>query len=71
MSQILEIHLDNKLQLKQHIKILETKLSRLLGVLYKTKSFLPNHIPILKKLYAFIHSGLTFGLQSLECNSEI
>ena len=57
----LGIHLDNKLQFKQHIKMLETKLSRLLGVLYKTKSFLPNHI--LKKLYyAFIHSHLTFGL---------
>ena len=41
--------------------MLETKLSRLLGVLHKTKSFLPNHI--LKKLYyAFIHSHLTFGL---------
>ena len=39
----LGIHLDNKLQFKQHIKMLETKLSRLLGVLYKTKSFLPNH----------------------------
>ena len=57
----LGIHLDNKLQFKQHIKMLETKLPRLLGVLYKTKSFLPNHI--LKKLYyAFIHSHLTFGL---------
>ena len=41
--------------------MLETKLSRLLGVFYKTKSFLPNHV--LKKLYyAFIHSHLTFGL---------
>ena len=57
----LGIHLDNKLQFKQHIEMLETKLSRLLGVLYKTKSFLPNHI--LKKLYyAFIHSHWTFGL---------
>ena len=57
----LGIHLDNKLQFKQHIKMLETKLSRLLGVLYKTKPFLLNHI--LKKLYyAFIHSPLTFGL---------
>ena len=57
----LGIHLDNKLQFKQHIKMLKTKLSRLLGVLYKAKSFLPNYI--LKKLYyAFIHSHLTFGL---------
>jgi len=41
--------------------MLETKLSRLLGILYKTQSFIPKHI--LKKLYyAFIHSHLTFGL---------
>ena len=60
-AKYLGIHLDNKLQFKQHIKMLETKLSRLLGVLYKTKSFLLNHI--LKKLYyAFIHSHWTFGL---------
>ena len=55
------IHLDNKLQFKQYIKLLETKLSRLFAVLHKTKSFLPNHIR--KKLYyAFIHSNLIFGL---------
>ena len=55
------IYLGNKLQFKLHIKMLETKLSHLLGNLYKTKSFLPNHIR--KKLYyVFIHSHLTFGL---------
>jgi len=41
--------------------MLGTKLSRLLGILYKTQSFIPKHI--LKKLcYAFIHFHLTFGL---------
>ena len=41
--------------------MLEFKLSRSLGILFKTKSFLPKDI--LKKLYyAFIHSHLNFGL---------
>ena len=57
----LGIVLDNKLQFKQHIALLESKLSRSLGILFKTKSFLPKDI--LKKLYyAFIHSHLNFGL---------
>ena len=57
----LGIVLDNKLQFKQHIALLESKLSRSLGFLFKTKSFLPKDI--LKKLYyAFIHSHLNFGL---------
>jgi len=40
----LGIYLDNKLQFKHHIGMLETKLSRLLGILYKTKSFIPKHL---------------------------
>ena len=57
----LGIVLDNKLQFKQHIALLESKLSRSLGILFKTKSFLPKDI--LKRLYyAFIHSHLNFGL---------
>ena len=57
----LDILLDNKLQFKLHIALLESKLSRSLGILFKTKSFLPKDI--LKKLYyAFIHSHLNFGL---------
>ena len=44
-----------------HIKMLENKLSRSLGILHKTKSFLPTYI--LRKLYyAFIHTHLNFGL---------
>ena len=55
------IVLDNKLHFKQHITMLESTLSRYLGILFKTKSFLPEYI--LKKLYyAFIHSHLNFGL---------
>jgi len=47
----LGIYLDNKLHFKHHICMLETKLSRLLGMLYKTC--------IKKVYYAFIHSHLT------------
>ena len=55
------IIIDNKLQFKQHIASLESKLSRCLGILNKTKSFLPEDI--LKKLYyAFMHSHFNFGL---------
>ena len=34
------IVLDNKLHFKQHITMLESKLSRYLGILYKSKSFM-------------------------------
>ena len=60
-AKYLGIVLDNKLQFKQHIARLESKLSRSLGIVFKTKSFLPKNI--LKKLYyAFIHYHLNFGL---------
>ena len=38
----LDIILDNQLLFKQHIKMLESKLSRYVGILFKLKSFLPN-----------------------------
>ena len=60
----LGIHIDDKLNFKIHIKILKNKLSRSVGILHKTKSFLPTYI--LRKLYyakhAFIHTHLNFGL---------
>ena len=57
----LGVVLDNKLHFKQHITMLESKLSRYLGILFKAKSFLPEYI--LKKLYyAFLHYHLNFGL---------
>ena len=57
----LGIHIDNKLNFKIHIKMLENKISRSAGILHKTKSFLPAYI--LRKLYyAFIHTHLNFGL---------
>ena len=57
----LGIILDNQLLFKQHIKMLESKLSRYVGILFKLKSFLPKYI-LSKIYYAFIHSYLNYGL---------
>ena len=57
----LGIILDNQPLFKQHIKMLESKLSRYVGILFKLKSFLPKYI-LSKIYYAFIHSYLYYGL---------
>ena len=57
----LGIILDNQLLFKQHIKMLESKLSRYVGIIFKLKSFLPKYI-LSKIYYAFIHSYLNYGL---------
>ena len=41
--------------------MLENKLSRSVGILHKTKSFLPTY-NLLKLCYAFIHTHSNFGL---------
>ena len=57
----LGIILDNQLLFKQHVKMLESKLSRYVGILFKLKSFLPKYI-LSKIYYAFTHSYLNYGL---------
>ena len=57
----LGIILDNQLLFKYHIKMLESKLSGYVGILFKLKSFLPKYI-LSKIYYAFIHSFLKYGL---------
>ena len=56
----LGIYIDNKLNFKIHIKMLENKLSRAVGILHKTKSFLPTYV--LHKLYYAFITHLNFGL---------
>ena len=56
----LGIILDNQLLFKQHIKMLEFKLSRYEGIIFKLKSFLPKYI-LSKIYYAFIHLYLDYG----------
>ena len=57
----LGIILDNQLLFKQHTKMLESKLSHYVGILFKLKSFLPKYI-LSKIYYAFIHSYLNCDL---------
>ena len=57
----LGIILDNQLLFKQHIKMLESKLSRYVGILFILKSYLPKYISS-KIYFAFIHSYLNYGL---------
>ena len=57
----LGIILDNQLLFKQHIKMLESKVSRYLGILFKLISVLPKYI-LSKICNAFIHSYLNHGL---------
>ena len=57
----LGIIFDNQLLFKQHIKMLESKLYRYVGILFRLKSFLPKYI-LSKIYYAFIHSYLNYGL---------
>ena len=52
----LGIILDNQLLFKQHIKMLEFKLSHYVGILFKLISFLPKYISS-KIYYAFIHEN--------------
>ena len=57
----LGILLDNQLLFKQHVKMLESKLSWYEGILFELKSFLPKYsLNII--YYAFIHSDLNYGL---------
>ena len=53
----LDIISDNQLLFKQHIKMLESKLFRYVGISFKLKSFLPKYL-LSKIYYAFIHSYL-------------
>ena len=52
---------DNQLLFKQHIQMLESEVSRYVGILLKLKSILAKYI-LRKIYYAFIHSYLNYGL---------
>lgn len=57
----LGVLIDSKLSYHPHIKALELKLSRALGILNKLKQVLPQDI-LLKLYYALIHPNLLYGL---------
>ena len=57
----LGILFDNRLNFHEHIKILEAKIARSLGILNKLKYFLSSSA-LLKLYYALIHSHFNYGL---------
>ena len=57
----LGILFDNRLNFHEHIKILEVKIARSVGILNKLKYFLPS-LALLKLYYALIHSHFNYGL---------
>ena len=60
-SKYLGVIIDNKLSFYEHIKSLESKVSRSVGILTKLKSFIPQQT--LQQLYhSFVHSDLTYGI---------
>ena len=52
---------NNRLNFHEHIKILEVKIARSVGILNKLKYFLPSS-GLLKLYYALIHSHFNYGL---------
>ena len=60
-AKYLGINLDNKLNFRDHIKLIEMKIARSVGILNKLKHYLNK--PSLKKLYHFlISSHINYGL---------
>ena len=60
-AKYLGITFDNRLNFHEHIKILETKIARSVGILNKLKYFLPSSA-LLKLYYSLIHSHFNYGL---------
>ena len=60
-AKYLGILFDNRLNFHEHIKILEVKIARSVGILNKLKYFLPSSA-LLKLYYALIHSHFNCGL---------
>ena len=60
-ARYLRVLFDNCLSFKNHITLLEKKLSRAVGILAKIKPFL-NRKALLNLYYAIFHSNLHYGL---------
>ena len=59
-AKYLGIILDNRLNFHKHIKILEAKIARSVGILNKLKFFLSSSA-LLKLYYSLIHSHFNYG----------
>ena len=60
-AKYLGVVIDNELNFKQHIKILEGKVARSVGILSKLKHFFPQNI-MLQLYYALVHPFLFYGI---------
>ena len=57
----LRVFIDDKLNFQEHIKHLEKKISRSMGILSKLKNYLPKHT-LFQLYYTLVHSHLLYGL---------
>ena len=63
VTKFLNIHIDKKLNFVNHITEMSMKVAKLIGLLYKLNSFLPE--TILKTLYtSLIHPYLSYGIEA-------
>ena len=60
-AKYLGVVIDNELNFKQRIKIIEGKVARSVGILSKLKQFFPQNI-MLQLCYAFVHPFLSYGI---------
>ena len=60
-SKYVGVIIDNKLSFYEHIKSLESKVSRSVGILTKLKSFIPQQT-LLQLYHSLVHSHLTYGI---------
>ena len=57
----LGVQIDSQLTFNSHIRMIENKISRSIGIIIKLKSFLPQSA-LLKLYYALVHPHLLYGL---------
>ena len=60
-TKYLGVVIDNELNFKQHIKIMEGKMALSVGTLFKLKHFFPQNI-ILQLYYVLVHPFLSYGI---------
>ena len=60
-AKYLKVVIDNKLNFKQHIKMMKGKVTRSVGILSKLKHFFPQNV-MLQLYYALVHPFLSHGI---------
>ena len=58
----LGILIDNKLNFKQHIQLVESKIAKSVGILNKLRHIFPSSAPLLLIYFALVHPHLPYGL---------